>query len=387
MDLNLTDEQRAIIEMADGLAARHDPGAISWEEAGTYPWEFMRVLAEHELTGIDIPESKGGRGLTLLDSVLVIAAVAARSPHLADAVQGSNFGAVRQIATFGNERVIEDVLTPILAGEALATVGMSEPGGGSALAALRASARRDGGDVVLNGEKLFNSNGPHATHIVAWVRFGEGPRGVGAVVVPVDTPGFSKGKTERFMSGEGHCTLSFEDCRVPAEYVLLEEDGIPYALIGAMALNAYGYERVTVDVDLLLTREGLESFKTRHLGLGYVQKFPGSKGFRDTENGVTVDVVLAGEYPGDGLPKPVVFPDPAQAAVRGERTALLPLPRLIELKLASGMTAPHRLKDLADVIEVIRILKLPAELVAELDPYVREKYEELWRAAQAAERE
>jgi hypothetical protein len=168
---------------------------------------------------------------------------------------------------------------------------------------------------------------------------------------------------------------------------LLDEDGIPYALIGAMALNAYGYERVTVDVDLLLTREGLESFKKKHLGLGYVEKFPGSKGLRDTEFGVTVDVVLAGEYPGDGLPKPVVFPDPAGVAVRGERVALLPLPRLIELKLASGMTAPHRLKDLADVIEVIRILKLPAELAEELDPYVHEKYRELWQAAQAADRE
>jgi len=111
-----------------------------------------------------------------------------------------------------------------------------------------------------------------------------------------------------------------------------------------MALNAYGYERATVDIDLLLTAEGLEEFKGKHLGLGYVQKFPGSKGLRDTEFNVTIDVVLAGEYPGDGLPKPVVFPDPAQVAVRGERVALLPLPRLIELKLASGMTAPHRLK-------------------------------------------
>ena len=168
---------------------------------------------------------------------------------------------------------------------------------------------------------------------------------------------------------------------------LLDEDGIPYAVIGAMALNAYGYRRLTVDVDLLLTSEGLEAFKAKHLGLGYVQKFPGSKGLRDTENGVPIDVVLAGDYPGDGLPKPVAIPDPAQAAVRGERIALLPLPRLIELKLASGMTAPHRLKDLADVIEVIRILKLPAGLAEELDPYVREKYGELWQAAQAADRE
>jgi hypothetical protein len=154
-----------------------------------------------------------------------------------------------------------------------------------------------------------------------------------------------------------------------------------------MALNAYGYRRVTVDVDVLLTREGLEAFKAKHLGLGYLPKFPDSKGLRDTENGVAIDVVLAGEYPGDGLPKPVVFPDPAATAVRGERVALLPLAKLIELKLASGMSAPHRLKDLADVLEVIRILRLPEELSGELDPSVREKYRELWQAARAADRE
>ncbi len=197
---------------------------------------------------------------------------------------------------------------------------------------------------------------------------------------------------ERFFAGAREATRFFmgeSDVQRALEKVarLLEEDGIPYAIIGAMALNAYGYRRVTVDVDLLLTPEGLAAFKAKHLGLGYVQKFPGSKGIRDTENGVPIDVVLAGEYPGDGLPKPVAFPDPALAAVRGERIALLPLPRTIELKLASGMTAPHRLKDLADVIEIIRILRLPAGLAEELDPYVREKYQELWGAAQAEERE
>jgi hypothetical protein len=197
---------------------------------------------------------------------------------------------------------------------------------------------------------------------------------------------------ERFFEGAREATRFFmgeSDVQRALEKVarLLEEDGIPYAIIGAMALNAYGYRRVTVDVDLLLTSEGLAMFKAKHLGLGYVQKFPGSKGIRDTENGVPIDVVLAGEYPGDGLPKPVAFPDPALAAVRGERIALLPLPRTIELKLASGMTAPHRLKDLADVIEIIRILRLPAGLAEDLDPYVREKYQELWRAAQAEERE
>lgn len=168
---------------------------------------------------------------------------------------------------------------------------------------------------------------------------------------------------------------------------LLEQDGIPYAILGGMALNAYGYHRVTVDVDVLLTRESLAEFQARHLGLGDVQKFPGSKRLRDTENGVFIDVVLTGDYPGDGLPKPVAFPDPAAVALRGERISLLPLPSLVELKLASGMSAPDRLKDLADVLELIRILGLPAELAAELDPYVREKYLEIWRAAQTASRD
>jgi hypothetical protein len=108
---------------------------------------------------------------------------------------------------------------------------------------------------------------------------------------------------------------------------------------------------------------------------------------RDTETKVDIDVVVTGEYPGDGKPKPVVFPDPASAAVRGQRVALLPLPKLIELKLASGLSAPHRLKDLADVLELVRALSLPRDLAASLDASVRAKYEELWQAAQTPDRE
>src|SRR3954466_7477895 len=96
----------------------------------------------------------------------------------------------------------------------------------------------------------------------------------------------------------------------------LEALEIPYAVVGGMALNEYGYRRVTVDVDVLLTRDGLQRFKDHWLGRGYVEKFPGSRGLRDTEFGVTIDVLLAGGYPGDGLPKPVKFPDPAEVAVR-----------------------------------------------------------------------
>ena len=164
----------------------------------------------------------------------------------------------------------------------------------------------------------------------------------------------------------------------------LEEAKIPYAIAGAMALNWYGYRRVTVDVDVLMTREGLAALKMRILGLGYVEKFPGSKGFRDTENNVGIDVLLAGEYPGDGKPKPVRFPDPAEAAVAGEQAKYLALPRFIEIKLASGLSAAHRMKDLTDVLELIRAAKLSRELSRELDESVRAKYDELWLAAASA---
>ncbi len=169
--------------------------------------------------------------------------------------------------------------------------------------------------------------------------------------------------------------------------VVLDGQRIPYAVIGAMALNEWGYRRVTVDVDILLTAEGLARFKEAVLGRGYVEKFPGSRGLRDAETGVTIDVVLAGEYPGDGKPKAVVFPDPRDVAVKGERVSLLPLPKLIELKLASGMSAPHRLKDLADVLEVVKALALPRDTGAALDPSVRERFDELWLAAQTVEPE
>ena len=162
----------------------------------------------------------------------------------------------------------------------------------------------------------------------------------------------------------------------------LDRDRIPYAVIGAMALTEFGYQRTTVDVDVLLTAEGLSAFKARHLGRGYVEKFSGSRGLRDTEHGVDIDVVLAGSYPGDGKPKPVAFPDPATAAQRGTRIALLPLAVFVELKLASGLTAPDRLKDLADVQEIIRLRQLPRTLANELNPFVRDKYLELWDAVE-----
>ena len=166
---------------------------------------------------------------------------------------------------------------------------------------------------------------------------------------------------------------------------ILEAEDLPYAIIGAFALNEYGHRRVTVDVDLVMRDEHLEEFKRRHLGKGYEERVRGTGKLRDTEHGVDIDVLSTGRFPGDDKPKPIAFPDPATVALRGERFALLPMTRFIELKLASGMVAPHRGKDLVDVQELIRIAGLAQDLANELHPWVRGKFLELWQLAQTTD--
>jgi hypothetical protein len=160
----------------------------------------------------------------------------------------------------------------------------------------------------------------------------------------------------------------------------LAELGIPYAVVGGMALFFHGYRRFTEDVDILVTPEGLKEVHDRLEGSGYVPPFAGSKHLRDADSGVRVEFLVAGDYPGDGKPKPVAFPDPAGSSIEMDGICFLQLPKLIELKLASGMTNPGRLNDLADVQSLIRVLGLPEDLANELNPFVQAKYRELWGA-------
>lgn len=166
----------------------------------------------------------------------------------------------------------------------------------------------------------------------------------------------------------------------------LSAEQIDYAVIDRMALALQGFVRPTQDVDLLLTREGLERFHAALAGLGYVPAFPGArKHFRDAETGVKVGIITAGEYPVDGRPKPVAFPAPADVAVEAGEVRVARLETLIELKLASGLSAEHRrLRDLADVQQLVETLDLPADLCERLDASVREEYQRLWQLAQQA---
>lgn len=188
-------------------------------------------------------------------------------------------------------------------------------------------------------------------------------------------------ESERFHMGDGkvHATLR----SLAAD---LDRAGIDYAIIGAMALNAHGYNRETVDVDVLVRHEGLTAFQEQLVGRGYTEKFPGArKSFRNTQTGVAVEFLTTGEFPGDGKTKPVAFPDPATASIELQGTKFITLPKLIELKLASGMTAPHRRRDLADIQDLIRMLRLPANYAERLDPYVRSTFLILWKELQSGD--
>jgi hypothetical protein len=162
----------------------------------------------------------------------------------------------------------------------------------------------------------------------------------------------------------------------------LTEISVDYAIVGGMALYSHGFRRYTEDVDVLVTSEGLAKLHDQLDGLGYVRPFAASKNLRDAETGVRIDFLVSGQYPGGGKPGPVAFPLPNDVAVEQNGIRVVSLPKLVELKLASGQS-PNRLKDLGDVQELIQHLKLPIDLAEKLDPSLRDEYRRLWTGAQS----
>ncbi|MFI0486718.1 acyl-CoA dehydrogenase family protein [Actinomadura sp. 9N215] len=236
MEFTLTPEQQALRDSARRLA--EDRFAARAFQRSGFAWDSARELAAAGFTGIMIDEADGGQGGSLLDAVLVMEAVSKVCPHSGDAVQATNFGAIRQVAMLGSAKLKAELLPRLLAGDALISAGMSEPGAGSALTEMRTTARYDGDDVVLDGQKCWTSHGPEATHLVLWCRFGPSSRDIGAVVVPADAPGFTRGATEHYMSGEPHCVSYLDGCRVPRHNVLADHDAL------RRLMTVFGIERV-----------------------------------------------------------------------------------------------------------------------------------------------
>ena len=204
------------------------PHALEWDEAGIFPREIFRGMAEIGALGINYPESVGGAGGDYW-FVVVLAEELTRCQN-----SGVSMGLLvqSQIATpiidqIGTAEQKKEFLVPALAGEKIAALGISEPDVGSDVASLRTTARRSGDEYVINGAKMWITNGTRADFITLAVRTGDpGHGGISLVTFPTDVKGFSVSKKLAKVGNLSSDTalLFFEDCRIPVRYLLGEEN-------------------------------------------------------------------------------------------------------------------------------------------------------------------
>jgi alkylation response protein AidB-like acyl-CoA dehydrogenase len=174
-----------------------------------------------------VPEEHGGAGMDAQTYCLAIEEVARVCPATAVTMSVTNSVCCWPIVQFGSEELKRRVLPPLASGETIGGFGLTEPGSGSDAGSLRTTARRDGGFWVLSGEKAWITNAGFAGFYVVLARTDPqaGKRGLSAIVVPADAPGFSVGKPEEKLGLKASRTapIFFNDCRVPVENLLGEE--------------------------------------------------------------------------------------------------------------------------------------------------------------------
>ena len=233
MDFSLTEEQRMFQESVTRFARTElAPGAAERARSHVYPWDVARRMAEVGLMGIALQESDGGMGGTLVDAIIAIQAVAEACPRSADVIQAGNFGPVRTFAEFATPDQKALYLGPILRGESVISLGMTEPEAGSAVTELQTSATPDGEGYLVNGTKIFGTHSAEAEVFLVYLRFGPGLDGIGSVLIEKGTPGFTIGKPSAFMNGEDWAQLYFDNVRVPATNVLLGAGGFRQQIAG-----------------------------------------------------------------------------------------------------------------------------------------------------------
>jgi alkylation response protein AidB-like acyl-CoA dehydrogenase len=255
MDFGFTPEQEAFRDSVRRFARKHlAPGARQRAHEPGYPWEVARLMAAQGLLGITLREADGGQGGSLMDAVIAIEEVAAACPRSADVVQAGNFGPIRVLAEYATKEQKDRFLKPLLKGETVISVGLTEPEAGSAVTELKTTATPDGDGYLVNGSKIFTTHSAYADVILAYVRFGPGVGGIGSVLIEKGAAGLRRGKASAFMSGEEWAELVFEDVRVPKDRVLLGEGGFKKQIAGfnverigntarSIALGRYAYER------------------------------------------------------------------------------------------------------------------------------------------------
>lgn len=243
------------------------PYAAEWDEEGIFPRELFNKAGELGMFGIRIDPRYGGSGQDWWATAAYVEAMSASdsgSVNMAFLVQSDM--TIPVIQDLGTEAQKQEFLPRAVRGEWIGALGISEPGGGSDVAAIKTRARIEGDEVVISGQKLWITNGTRADYIVLAVRTGgEGHKGISLVLFPTTTKGFSVGKKLKKIGNLASDTaeLFFDECRVPTRYILGEKDkGFYYimenfqgerlvASLGALAAmdkglrNAidYGHER------------------------------------------------------------------------------------------------------------------------------------------------
>ena len=226
MQFNFTEEQQAFADSVRRFALAHlEKDALERAHDPHYPFDVAKLISAQGLMGITVPEADGGQGGTLMDAVIAIEQVAAICPRSSDVVQFGNFGPIRTFAEYATPEQKARWLPDLLQGRMVMSLGITEPDAGSAATDLKTSAKAEVSDYIINGGKVFSTFSPDAAIFLIYVRYAPGLGGIGSVIVERGAPGFTIGRPSRFMSGEEWCELNFDNCRIPAQHVLLGPGG------------------------------------------------------------------------------------------------------------------------------------------------------------------
>jgi len=204
------------------------PGVVDRDEKEYYDPSTFKAMADLGLTGIPFEEKWGGADMGMIAYALAVEEIARVDPSAADTLSAHVSLAAFPVRMFGTEQQKEKYLIPMATGERHGAFALTEPNAGSDALGMTTKAERDGSHYVLNGRKIFITNGAAADVYIVFARTGDkelGSKAFSAVIVEKGTPGFSFGKYERKMGlrGTQNCDLIFEDCRIPAENLLGKE--------------------------------------------------------------------------------------------------------------------------------------------------------------------
>jgi acyl-CoA dehydrogenase len=237
IDFSLTEEQKALQKMARDFAQNEmAPLAAEYDESGEFPWPIIRKAHELGLINITIPEEYGGMGGTAIEDCIIAEEIFAGCAGMGSSMLANNL-ANMPIILAGTHEQKERFLTPLVDEPMMAAFCLTEPGAGSDVANLRTAIAKDGDDYVLNGTKMFITNGGVAEQHVVFASFEPGKRNYRAFcafVVPRDTLGVSVGKKENKMGHRASNTTEviFENARVPKENLLGREgEGFKIAMM------------------------------------------------------------------------------------------------------------------------------------------------------------